>query len=202
MWLGYTKNVIFFWCNPNTSFGVHPVCLIILTETNCSPLNSRWRPISLTERFFDDCQKRIAVWAPSRLLRFFPCFHFFHLQTTISPWQGWVESDEQGKPLFYTVSIFPQCAQVSADGSSNPQLELGNQQDSFESTSLSCFSPSFSLFLLSNCELDYDSLYGLLAAASICNLSLEKIFACNSRYLWIPPQLFIWLFGFIVILHE
>ncbi len=119
LWLGYTKNVIFLRCNPNTSFGVLPVCLIILTETNCSPLNSRWRPISLTERFFDDCQKRIAVWAPSRLLRFFPCFHFFHLQTTISPWQGWVESDEQGKPLFYTVSIFPQCAQVSADGSSN-----------------------------------------------------------------------------------
>ncbi len=84
----------------------------------------------------------------------------------------------------------------------HPQLELGNQQDSFESTSLSCFSPSFSLFLLSNCELDYDSLYCLLAAASICNLSSVKIFACNSRHLWIAPQLFIWLFGFIAILHE
>ncbi len=84
----------------------------------------------------------------------------------------------------------------------HPQLELGNQQDSFESTSLSCFSPSFSLFLLSNCELDYESLYCLLAAASICNLSSVKIFACNSRHLWIAPQLFIWLFGFIAILHE
>jgi len=60
----------------------------------------------------------------------------------------------------------------------HPQLELGNQQGSFESTSLSCFL-LFSLFLLSACELDYDSFFFRLGASS--NLSLVKVFACNSR---------------------
>lgn len=140
-----------------------------------------------------------AVWSPSRLFAVLS-FLFF---TWKQPFQ--LDKDELSQMSRESCSSTRLAVSLSALRSlpmgaqiTHPQLELGNQQDSFESTSLSCFL-LFSLFLLSVCEVDYDSLFRSLAS---CNLSLVKLFACNSRYVWIAPQLFMRLFGFIVISHE
>lgn len=51
-------------------------------------------------------------------------FRLYRQTQGILPWQEWVESAEQRKPLFYTVSIFPRCSEVFADASSDHSFRL------------------------------------------------------------------------------
>lgn len=162
------------WSKSNGSLCVYLVCLIMLTGTNCSRLNPRWRPISLTENIRwlseqNSSQSPFRLFAVLPfLLFFFNCKQPFHLDKD--------ELSQMSREsccstrLAFSLSVLRSLlmgAQIT-----HPQLELGNQQESFESTSLSCVF----FLLLSNCELDYDSLFCLPATACICNLSLVKVF--------------------------
>lgn len=180
--------------NPNSSLFDH-----FNRVYNCSPRNPCWCPISLTKNICSSSENNSSLIHPNRLFAVLS-FPFF-------TWKQWFQPDkdelsqmsrESCSSTRLAVSLSVLRSLLMGAQITHPQLQPGKQQDSFESTSLSCFL-LFSLFLLSVCELDYDSLFRSLAS---CNLSLVKLFACNSRYVWVAPQLFMRLFGFIVISHE